>query len=596
MFSPCNSYCSLVFVLVLCGALLGQEESSDGLLQTESHHCPTWTYFNNDTHSCQCGDLIHRIILCNMEGGNLSDVGVIYRFCMTQNKERRKIVVGMCPYNNKVKDTKYASLPSNVTELDTVMCGGTARNGQLCGQCMEGHSPPVYSYCPQCVNCTAGTNNWAKYLAVSLLPTTAFFIGALVFRFRATSPLLNGYILFCQILTSPPIQRLLAYSIHEQTHVAQEARIVSYIYYAYLSIWNLDFFRLAYTPFCLHPNASTLQVLSLDYIIAAYPLALIILTYTLVRLHYHNCTLVVWLWRPFISCFARCRRQWDIQNSLMDAFATFLLLSYVKFLSVSFDILMPTFSWDIESTIQPLVVYYDGTIEYFGPEHLPYALLAIAVLLVFTFLPILLLCLYPCHCFQRFLNRYHLSSQTLHTFMDIFQGSFKDGTNGTRDCRYFAAVYLIIRVVLYLSLGISIVTFNSSTISGVLLVVVVLLEIFQPYKELLYNRLDICLLVTLMVVSSSAWVFEIHTTWLERGVDRLLLFLISPIPLLYPLCLLSYHIWKSNILQTTIGLIRVIFQRSAAHQQTEASLPQQTEASLPQQAPMTEATALLAKD
>ena len=597
MFSPCNSYCMLVFVLVLSGALLGQEESSDGQLQTESHRCPTWTHFNNETHSCQCGDAIHSIILCSMEDGNLSDIGVLYRFCMTQNKERTKIVVGPCPYNNRVEDyhhvTVYASLPSNVTELDTAMCGGTSRNGQLCGGCVDGYSPPVYSYYPQCVNCTAGTNNLAKYLAVSLLPTTAFFIAALVFRFRATSPLLNGYILFCQIVTSPPIQRLLAYSIHEpkkhmNVHVAHEARIVSYIYSAFLSIWNLDFFRLAYTPFCLHPNASTLQMLSLDYIIAAYPLALIILTYTLVRLHYHNCTLVVWLWRPFISCFARCRRQWDIQNSLVDAFATFLLLSYVKFLSVSFDILMPTFSWDMESTIQPPVIYYDGTVEYFGQHHLPYALLAIAVLLVFTFLPILLLCLYPCRCFQRFLNRYHLSSQTLHTFMDIFQGSFKDGTNGTRDCRYFAAVYLIIRVVLYLSVGISIVTFNTSMISGVLLVVVVLLAIFQPYKELLYDRLDICLLVTLMGFFSSAWIFQIDTTWLERGVDRYLLFLISPIPLLYPLGLLSYHIWKSNILQTTIGKIRVIFQRSAAHQQTEASLPQQV--------PMTEATALLAKD
>ena len=136
-----------------------------------------------------------------------------------------------------------------------------------------------------------------------------------------------------------------------------------------LAFGILIFFRLAYTPFCLHPNASTLQVLSLDYTIAAYPLALIVLTYTLVRLHYYNCTLVVSLWRPFINCFARCRRQWDIQNSLVDAFATFLLLSFVKFLSVSFDILMPTFSWDIETTIQPPVVYYDGTFEYFGKEH-----------------------------------------------------------------------------------------------------------------------------------------------------------------------------------------------------------------------------------
>ena len=129
--------------------------------------------------------------------------------------------------------------------------------------------------------------------------------------------------------------------------------------------------------------------------------------------------------------FARCRRQWDIQNSLLDAFETFFLLSYVKFLSVSFDILMPTFSWDMKSTMQSPVVYYDGTLEYFGLEHLPYALLAFAVLIVFTFCPILLLCVYPCHWFHRCLNTYHLSSPALHTFMDTFQGSYKDGTNGS---------------------------------------------------------------------------------------------------------------------------------------------------------------------
>ena len=458
-------YCILAFVLVVCGALLGQEESSDGQLQTETQHCPTWTYFNSETHSCQCGKSVYHIVLC-VTYGNTS--------------------VAPCPYNNPKLPydplthalNLYISLPSNVTELDKATCGLTSRTGQLCGQCVDGHSPPVYSYYPQCVNCTTGTNNWPKYLAVSLLPTTAFFIGLLVFRFRATSPLLNGYILFCQIITSPPIMRLVVYADRNKIYI----QTLLHIYFGFLSIWNLDFFRLTYTPFCLHSNTSTLQVLSLDYIIAAYPLALIILTYTLVRLHYHNCTLVVWLWRPFINCFARCRRQWDIQNSLVDAFATFLLLSYVKFLCISFDILMPIFPWDMESTIQPAIVYYDGTLEYFGQEHLPYALLALAVLLVFTFLPILLLCLYPCHCFQRFLNRYHLSSQTLHTFMDTFQGSFKDGTNGTKDCRYFAAVYLMTRVVLYLSIEFSNTSFITSTLSGVLLVVIVLLATFQPYK------------------------------------------------------------------------------------------------------------------
>ena len=159
---------------------------------------------------------------------------------------------------------------------------------------------------------------------------------------------MNGFILFCQILTSPLILRQLGetYYLQHSSHSYMYVGILGDVYISYLSIWNLDFFKMVYSPFCLHPNASTLQVLSLDYIIAAYPLALIILTYTLVTLHYHNCRLVVCLWRPFLRCCIHFQRQWSIHNSLVDAFATFLLLSYVKFLSVSFDILAPTYLRD----------------------------------------------------------------------------------------------------------------------------------------------------------------------------------------------------------------------------------------------------------
>ena len=241
--------------------------------------------------------------------------------------------------------------------------------------------------------------------------------------------------------------------------------------------------------------------------------------------------------------------------------------------------------------MQPPVLYYDGTVEYFGKDHvyLSYARLALAVLLVFTFLPILLLCVYPCRCFQRVVNRYHLNSQTLHYFMDTFQGSFKNGTNGIRDCRYFTAIYLIVRVALYIYLGISIVTFNISMINGVLLLFGLLLVIFQPYKKSQYNKIDISLVFTMMAFFSSAWLFEADNIRLERIVDKFVLIPMSPIPLLYPLCLLSYHVWKnSERLQMAITRIRVAcFQRVATHQQTEASLPQQV---------LNEATALLKKD
>jgi len=373
---------------------------------------------------------------------------------------------------------------------------------------VNGTSPPVYSYYPQCVNCPAGTNNWAKYLAVSLLPTTLFFLGTVVIKFRATSPLMNGYIMFCQIITSPTILR----RVREYNIFHSHKDIGIYMYFSLFSIWNLDFFRPIYPPFCLYPNTTTLQVLSLDYIIAAYPPVLIILTYMLVTLHYNNCRLVVCLWRPFLRCCIRFQRQWDIRNSLVDAFATFLLLSYVKFLSVSFDILTPTVLWDSRGVKQPTVLYYNGTVKYVSKEHLPYAIPAITVLLVFIFLPILLLCLYPCHCFQRLLNRCNFRCQSLHMFMDAFQGCYKNGTNGTRDCRYFAALYLITRVAVHTSLALSSVSFTNSVSVVVLAVVVFLLSYFHPYKKQAHNQLDIFFFLTILVAIASAWILQANST------------------------------------------------------------------------------------
>ena len=317
-------------------------------------------------------------------------------------------------------------------------------------------STPIYY--PQCVKCPAGTNNWAKYLAVSLLPTTLFFLATIIFRFRATSPNVNGFILFCQIFSSPKILRRCGDILYKHIERPAYMHTLGEVY--------------------LHPNATTLQVLSLDYIIAAYPLVFIILTYILVTLHYYNCRLVVCLWRPFLRCCIYFQRQCDIRNSLVDVFATFLLLSYVKFLSVSFDILAPSFVKNMMWSRQPTVLYYDGSVEYFSKEHLPYAVLAIIVLLVFTLFPIFLLCLYPCRCFQRLLNISHLKCQALRTFMDAFQGCYKDGTNGTRDCRLFAAVYLITRVAVNLLLVTTLVSYNNSLIITLLLIVILLLSGF----------------------------------------------------------------------------------------------------------------------
>ena len=145
-----------------------------------------------------------------------------------------------------------------------------------------------------------------------------------------------------QIFSAPSISRafLLPYQLGSRTNVQPPtaARVVISLY----GIWNLDFFCLLYPSFCLHPEVTTVQILALDYAIAAYLLVLLAVAYLLVKLHDHGFKFIVCLWRPIHRCFVRFRRDWNIKTSLIDAFATFLLLSYMKFLSVSYSLLAYT--------------------------------------------------------------------------------------------------------------------------------------------------------------------------------------------------------------------------------------------------------------
>ena len=280
--------------------------------------------------------------------------------------------------------------------------------------------------------------------------------------------------------------------------IAFLAKLVSSVY----SCWNLDFFHTMYTPFCLHPKLTTIQALAMDYLIAVYPLALLGLVYLF---HDRGCRPIMWLWKPFHYCFTRFRRQWDIKTSLIDSFATFHFLSFLKFLSVLVDLLVPTTVYNIHGERLPKIyLYYDGSTEYFGREHLPFGIMALLVFLVFNLFPTMLLCLYPCECFQRCLNKLGLRCGKLHIFMDTFQGCYKDGTNGTRDCRYFVGLYLWLRIVLMGIYALTRTDFYYPLATVAVVVFGIFFAIFQPYQVAAHNVIGISLIFCVVIGYSSA--------------------------------------------------------------------------------------------
>ena len=131
------------------------------------------------------------------------------------------------------------------------------------------------------------------------LATGANTLQSLFFRISATSTKLNGYILLVQIIFSPPIVRLIYTAYH---HKKQVIIYTLNTVMSVMRIWNLDIFHLVYSPFCLHPDTNTLQVMAFDYLIAVYSLLLIGLSYLLVLLYDENVRLYL---QTFVALFMR---------------------------------------------------------------------------------------------------------------------------------------------------------------------------------------------------------------------------------------------------------------------------------------------------
>ena len=395
-----------------------------------------------------------------------------------------------------------------VDQLEKGKCALFNRKGILCGKCKDGHGPAVYSFSLKCVECGNSTH-WTRvplYILIAYGPLTVFLGVIVVFTISVNSAPLHGWILVCQLLSTNSLMRLL--SSIDLEHISPHCiTLLLKLLGSTYGIWNLDFFRFIYTPFCLHPSLSTLHVISLDYIIAAYPLVLIIVMYFLVEMYSRNYRPVVIVFRPFHYCFTRFRHQLYIRTSLVDAFGTFFSLSYMKFFSTTIDLLTPTQVWNFNGSSYH--VYYDGTMEYFKGRHIPYALLGVLVCLLCNILPLILILLYSFRKTHVILNCLPLSVRTmLFPFMDNILACYKDGTNGTRNCRYFGLVYHLAYIVILSGFALT----KSMLMVGVnafmCILIGILVAVIRPYKSEVYNIVDTVLILTVglgFVAGMSLW-------------------------------------------------------------------------------------------
>ena len=422
------------------------------------------------------------ILKCGNNGTLLVSTG----YCATIDEKSTSLEVGRCIYHNHPsKYMLYSALPKSMP--NDFMCKDFRRTGTLCGKCQDGYYSRAYSYDMKCVQCQNGKSNWWKFVLAAFLPLTIFYIIILFFKVNIVSSRFQGFLFYSQMVSVPVLVRLFIIFGKDEDGNSQNRIVLLSIrcFTTLYGIWNLDFFRSINFGICL--GTDTLQTLALELIVGAYPLLLMVVSYFLMKLYERKFRLLLIVGKPVQVFFGLFQENWHLRTSLIDVFATTFLLINVKFQSVSLDLLTPVVVYHLNATgnwTYSIRLLYDATVPYFGSRHLPYGIVGLIIVLLFAILPVLLLVLYPFRCFQKLLNQFPFRWYILHTFVDSFYGSYKDGTQpGTRDCRWFAALFILSRFCLML-IGAYVKGSIYYTLATMVLTIVALLFIaVQPFKE-----------------------------------------------------------------------------------------------------------------
>ena len=522
------------------------------------HDCPTWHYYDITAKRCKCGSDVHGAVKCDE---TKNEVSLLDCYCMSMNHEGQmevgKCFIG-CALHQLHRDKIYHLVPPNKTKVNAWMCNGLNKNSSFCGECSSGFSPLVYSYDISCKKCTLDrTKNIIAFIAAAFGPLTLFYILVVTLRISATSPHLFFFVTFCQSVTEPLTVRSVLHVVQNHSSIR---RLVKFILSAY-GIWNLDFLRTLYPPICL--DIPKPLILALDYIPAFYILVLILLNYLSIKLHSYNFKVLAFLRKPIelLVKFSDKLQTGNGNSSLVNVFSTFILLSFVKISSVSFTLLVPTTLYDVYGHRTATVLYYDASVKYLGKEHLPYAIIAIAVLFVFNIVPFLFLTLYPYRWFHHCLNFLRIRNQAIHIFADAYLGWYKNGTErGERDCRFILSFSLGLRIGVLCIYVTSRTAYIYAIITGIIVVYTMIFVLARPYKARWdkYNRIDPCYLMLLALTGialvSTIFASDYKYAYLSAGLGFIVIIL--PLVCMTGVVLLKLLRKSLTLVQWVLGIMR----------------------------------------
>jgi len=477
----------------------------------DSECCPTWFFQSPNSTECVCGKHFKSNLKCDSYKKTVS----IYKtHCMTYNNDQE--YYGSCPYNTH---SKWSKLPSNKTELNSFECGPLNRSGLLCSECEPGLGPAVFSYQRQCEECIQSPYGWILFTMRLVFPLTIYCIVLIVFKINIATAELNGYVFICQIIINKLIDMPFFFINHTNSYSIEKFGLDC------LGLFYLNTFNLLIPSFCISENMGMVTVILLEYLIALYPIAFTATMYMLITLHGRGFKPIVNCWRPFKRYFSKIFGKWELKGSVVNAFATFILLSYCKFVSTSLYLLQNIKLIDKHNNIS-YGLYYDMSYDLTSWRYTVIQSLAIIVLVLIVFIPALFVLVYQIKPFQRLLHWMRIRCTLVHEVANILQACFKNGTTpGTRDYRWFAGLYLIVRVLLIFLSNQSYHTLINPVIGCAM---VTLVAFLQPYRSQLGNYIDSLIwfsytVLKIVVLYKDKFYYDGMIIWFEITVGVVLL-------------------------------------------------------------------------
>ena len=464
-------------------------------ISADNKHCPIYNNLNpkNEKDDCYFNSLVY------------IDEGNCVSQLQTLNKSR-SIIAGHCPYfyPNQIFCEKVLTLLDQHTYLLDIC--SMNRSGTLCGKCMTGYAIGVQSPSLTCGHCHKLSG--LIYIAVQMIPLTTFIIFILLFHITITSPGMNAFIFFSQIITLDFPGTMYPSWVRDATIVSEDQvsflRTVVPLTLPY-SIWNMNFLVLLQpyksSGICISHTMDTIEVVGFQYVIAIYPLCILLLIYIWISFYENGFRSVHYITRPIHQLLARMWQALEIRPSFVDSCAVIFIVTFTKFALTSLKLLHYTTWYSLDGSQHGNVFYYDGSLDYFHKKHLGFGIMAILFLLFFAACPIIYFLLYPCMWFQKLLDKCKFKHDGLVAITDTFMGNFRDRTMSSFDYRYCAGFYLLFRVICICVYYIPNIQVLLIVETGLTLVVAGFFMICRPYKQNISNLTDFSIFLLLSVLS-----------------------------------------------------------------------------------------------